>query len=207
MTIYLLLLIAAGNTVASFSRVPYEVVKQRLQMGEFSNTLDALVSMFRDSGLRAFFPPGGIAIQMLRDVPYAIVTLLVYEYLRDVWKADQQDRQVIWRDMAIGAIAGGTGSFLTNGLDVLKTRLQTSPPEVYGGSIVKCARVTFQEGGIAIFLRGSTSRLMHKMPANAFFFYFFEFFRTLLKVDRSALLLVQQQATSQGPSNNTKGKR
>ncbi|CAJ1961996.1 unnamed protein product [Cylindrotheca closterium] len=184
---------AIGNTIASFSRVPYEVVKQKLQTGQYANTVDALVSLFRHSGFRAFFPPGGIAIQMLRDVPYAIVTLLVYEYLRDVWNADQ-DRQV-WKDMTIGAIAGGAGSFLTNGLDVLKTRLQTSPPEVYGGSIVKCARITFQEGGISAFLRGSTSRLMHKMPANGFFFYFFELFRTLLKVERSTL---EQQETSNG---------
>ena len=107
---------------------------------------------------------------MLRDVPYAIVTLLVYEYLRDVWKADQDNKQVVWKDMTIGALAGGTGSLVTNGLDVLKTRLQTSPPEVYGGSILKCVQMTYQEGGISVFLRGSTSRLMHKMPANAFFF-------------------------------------
>lgn len=177
----------AGNTIASFSRVPYEVVKQKLQTGQYAHTVDAIVSLFREKGfLGAFFPPGGVAIQMLRDVPYAIVTLLVYEYLRDVWNANQQDgRQIVWKDMAIGALAGGTGSFVTNGLDVLKTRLQTSPPEVYGGSILKCARMTYQEGGIRVFLRGSTSRLMHKMPANAFFFYFYELFRTLLKVDRS----------------------
>ena len=133
---------------------------------------------------------------MLRDVPYAIVTLLVYEYLRDVWKAEDSNRQVVWRDMTIGALAGGTGSFVTNGFDVLKTRLQTSPPELYGGSILTCARMTFQEGGIRIFLRGSTSRLIHKMPANAFFFYFYEFFRTLLKVDRTKLN--EQQSSSKG---------
>lgn len=57
---------AIGNTVASFSRVPYEVVKQKLQTGEYSSTFIAMKNMFQNGGLRAFFPVGGISIQMIR---------------------------------------------------------------------------------------------------------------------------------------------
>ncbi len=57
---------AIGNTVASFSRVPYEVVKQKLQTGEYSSTFVAISNMFQSQGLRAFFPVGGISIQMIR---------------------------------------------------------------------------------------------------------------------------------------------
>lgn len=60
---------AIGNTFASFSRVPYEVVKQQLQTGQYPNTRKALTAMFRSKGMRAFFPMGGVSIQMVRDIP------------------------------------------------------------------------------------------------------------------------------------------
>ena len=60
---------AIGNTFASFSRVPYEVVKQQLQTGQYPNTRKALTAMFRSKGMRAFFPLGGVSIQMVRDIP------------------------------------------------------------------------------------------------------------------------------------------
>ena len=81
--------------------------------------------------------------------------------------------------MATGAIAGGVGSYCTNPMDVIKTRLQTNP-ELYGGSILSCAQSTFREGGAAAFLRGSVPRLMHKVPANSCFFFFYEAFKRIL---------------------------
>ena len=60
---------AIGNTIASFSRVPYEVVKQQLQTGQYTNTWSAISIMFKADGMRAFFPMGGVSIQMVRDIP------------------------------------------------------------------------------------------------------------------------------------------
>ena len=81
--------------------------------------------------MRSFFPLGGVSIQMLRDIPYAIFTLLSYEYIREHWvetagSGDGPDNRRWLRDMAAGATAGGIGSYLTNPLDVVKTRLQTT---------------------------------------------------------------------------------
>eukprot|EP00980_Cylindrotheca_fusiformis_P009585 scaffold2122_cov122-Cylindrotheca_fusiformis.AAC.3 len=188
---------AVGNCVASVSRVPYEVVKQKLQTGQYSSTIVAISSMFQAHGLSAFFPMGGVAIQMIRDIPYAIFTLLSYEYLRDVWANKDQK---VWKDMVVGGTAGGFGAYMTNGLDVIKTRLQTSP-ELYNGSVLVCAKLTYQEGGITAFLRGSTSRLLHKIPANGMFFVFFEFFKRLLLVDAASL---GDDTTS--PATSKKGK-
>lgn len=171
---------AIGNTVASFSRVPYEVVKQKLQTGEYSSTFIALRHMCKTGGLRAFFPLGGISIQMIRDIPYAIVTLMTYECLRENWVNQRQ--KAPWRDMVAGGFAGGVGSFATNPMDVIKTRLQVDS-ELYSGNVWVCASKTLEEGGPTAFLRGSVPRLIHKVPANAFFFVFYEFFRCVLKVD------------------------
>lgn len=179
---YIALSAAIGNTIASASRVPYEVVKQKLQTQAYANMAEAM----RDLSLKTLFPTGGIASQMLRDIPYAIFTLLTYEHLKSVWKKRAEIRfpavPVKSWDLLVGGISGGVGAYLTNPLDVIKTRLQTNS-DVYSGSIRICAKMTFEEGGPAAFLRGSVPRLLHKVPANAFFFFFYEFFRTVLRVE------------------------
>ncbi|KAL7442374.1 hypothetical protein ACHAXH_006365 [Discostella pseudostelligera] len=180
---------AIGNTVASFSRVPYEVIKQALQTGQYTTTTQAISHMWTTGGIRSFFPLGGISIQMLRDIPYAIFTLLSYEYIKEVWvlKKSEDDPKNRWiRDMIAGATAGGIGSYVTNPFDVIKTRLQTTSSDgtsAYGGSITACALAVMKEGGPMAFLRGSVPRLIHKIPANGFFFVFYEFFKRVLRVE------------------------
>jgi len=180
---------AIGNTVASFSRVPYEVVKQKLQTGQCSSTITAITTMWTEDGLRAFFPLGGISAQMARDIPYAIFTLLSYEFFREKWvlKRSQHDPNGRWwRDMVAGGASGGLGSYLTNPMDVIKTRIQTpllGDSSACSGSITACANAVWEEGGPSAFLRGSVPRLLHKVPANGCFFLFYEFFKRLLRVE------------------------
>lgn len=167
---------AIGNSVASFSRVPYEVMKQKLQTQAYASTWDAFRAVVsNEKWWTLIFPKGGIAIQMIRDVPYAVFTLLLYESLQTALDGHQLD-------FLLGGIAGGVGSWLTNPMDVIKTRLQTNS-DMYGGSVLQCTQQVWQEGGAAAFLRGSVPRLMHKVPANAFFFMFYEVFKKLLQVE------------------------
>ena len=184
---------AIGNTVASATRVPYEVMKQYLQTGLYDSTW----SLFRDmihhpnTITQLLFPKGGIWIQMIRDVPYAVVTLLLYESLQHHFgntnktilnrnTAIQSTKSPL-KDALLGGFAGGVGSWVTNPMDVIKTRLQTDTNgNIYSGSVVKCFNTVWKEGGASAFLRGSVPRLVHKVPANAFFFLFYEFFRRLL---------------------------
>ncbi|VEU36557.1 unnamed protein product [Pseudo-nitzschia multistriata] len=183
--LYIGLSAAIGNTIASASRVPYEVVKQKLQTKAYASFGEAM----RDLSYRTLFPKGSIASQTLRDVPYAIVTLLTYEHLKSVWKTRAQNRfpkvPVRSWDLLVGGLSGGLGSYVTNPMDVVKTRLQTDS-QLYNGSIRTCAMMTLEEGGPAAFLRGSIPRLLHKVPANSFFFLFYEFFRSILRVQDDA---------------------
>lgn len=73
-----------GNTLASFLRVPYEVIKQRIQAGQFSNTMEAVAYSWKNEGVVGLFGGGKLASQIVRDVPYAIVTLVSYEILQGI---------------------------------------------------------------------------------------------------------------------------
>jgi solute carrier family 25 (mitochondrial S-adenosylmethionine transporter), member 26 len=185
---------AIGNTVASFSRVPYETVKQKLQAGIYESTWAVLVDLANRPGLarELLFPAGGVWVQMLRDIPYAVVTLLLYESLQQRFHVKDQ-RQVDGTDGApknnnkskgvdflLGGIAGGIGSWVTNPMDVIKTRIQTGTSD----SIVGCLMAVWREGGLNALFRGSIPRLLHKIPANACFFLFYETFKRLLKVQQ-----------------------
>jgi len=118
-----------------------------------------------------------ISVQMLRDVPYAITTLLTYEYLQKKWVAKNKTKG---RDMIAGALAGGTGSLLSNPMDVIKTRIQVSTMSYDG--IFDCFAKTVNAEGMGAFMKGAKPRLMHKVPANGVFFLCYEFFRRLLGV-------------------------
>ena len=188
---------AIGNTVASATRVPYEVMKQHLQTGLYDSTWSMFRDMIQnpDTITRLLFPKGGIWIQMIRDVPYAVVTLLLYESLQQHFKSPKKSSLLPvlhpkqhtpvtkspLRDALLGGFAGGVGSWVTNPMDVIKTRLQTDTNSIrYSGSVVTCFNTVWKEGGASAFLRGSVPRLVHKVPANAFFFLFYEFFRRVL---------------------------
>ena len=82
-TVYIALSAAIGNTIASASRVPYEVMKQKLQTKAYANLGDAL----RDMSLKTLFPTGGISSQMIRDIPYAVGTLsgVVVFFFMIIW--------------------------------------------------------------------------------------------------------------------------
>eukprot|EP00904_Undaria_pinnatifida_P010616 jgi/Undpi1/6685/HiC_scaffold_20.g09164.m1 len=175
-----------GNFVASAFRVPYEVVKQRLQVGAYPSTLVALQSIYTEGGLLGFFAKGGLKMQWARDIPYAMVTLLVYETLQKAAARRRgpngSKKASPIENMVIGAIAGGMGSLVTNPMDMIKTRMMTSP-ELYAGPM-DAAWIALRNEGPQAFMKGAAPRLLHKIPANAFFFVAYEFFRTVLGVAR-----------------------
>jgi len=182
---YMSILVAAGlgNTLASYLRVPYEVVKQRLQAGVYPSTKVALIQMYKEGGLRSFFCKGGVGIQMARDVPYAMLTLLVYETLQRHLRPRVDPKRHGWLNIFIGGFAGGVGTWLTNPMDVVKTRVMVITPEHYTGLSSIVRNIVKNEGYLAFF-KGSCPRLLHRVPANAVFFVVYEFVRTLLRIQR-----------------------
>lgn len=190
-----------GNTFASFFRVPYEVIKQRMQNGEHSSTMEAIWHSLKYEGPLGLFTGGKLYSQILRDVPYAIVTLVSYEILQKLaarhreesMRAEKVKSGVVKprgnkaTNALCGALAGGLGSFLTTPMDVVKTRMMTDSSGSPGGgsgynSITECINRISKEEGVGSFFIGTGPRLLHKVPANGLFFLCYEGFRNLLQV-------------------------
>lgn len=197
-----------GNTLASVLRVPYEVFKQRLQVGTHQTLWEAMAySAQHEGGLLGLFGGGKLVAQIARDVPYAVITAVSYELLQAVMnmaiqlKKDKDNdsgihiqsttdsssaagshRRRLYQDAACGAAAGGFSTFITTPLDVVKTRLMSGRDAAKYDSVGAAVRHIFKEEGREAFFRGTSSRLLHKVPANGLFFICYEFFRNLLGV-------------------------
>jgi Mitochondrial carrier protein len=131
----------------------------------------------REDGVRGLLGNGRLASQMLRDVPYAIATLLSYEILQGYVSKKFKGKKV--KDALCGALAGGFGAFVTTPFDLIKTRM------MMGGeytSILNAVGRISKEEGLSAFMIGMGPRLMHKIPANGVFFLFYETFKSLLGV-------------------------
>ncbi len=173
-----------GNSIASVLRVPYEVVKQRLQTGVHTSTIEAILYISKNEGVGKLLGGGKLASQMLRDIPYAVATLMSYEILQSILSEKMGERKV--KDVVCGSIAGGFGAFVTTPMDLIKTRMMKGNDE-YSNIFHAINRISKEEG-LAAFMTGMTPRLMQKIPANGLFFLCYETFKTLLGVKEEKLL-------------------
>jgi len=165
-------------------------MKQRLQAGVHASLWEAMRHSFKTEGLLGIYGGGRLISQIVRDVPYAIITLMAYEILQSIatkllTSYLEKSNRVIQggtkgaKDAICGAMAGGVSSYLTCPMDVIKTRMMTTSD--YSSIINAFIRISKEEGP-STFFAGATPRLMHKIPANGLFFLSYEFFKTLLGV-------------------------
>jgi len=114
----------AAGLAASLTRVPTEVVKQRLQTGEFRGALGALRHIAAKEGVRKGLYAGYGAF-LLRDLPFDAIEFVAYERLKTAARRALGREPNAAEVSAIGAAAGGVTGVVTTPLDVLKTRLMT----------------------------------------------------------------------------------
>jgi solute carrier family 25 (mitochondrial S-adenosylmethionine transporter), member 26 len=114
----------AAGLAASLTRVPTEVVKQRLQTGEFRGALGALRHIAAKEGVRRGLYAGYGAF-LLRDLPFDAIEFVAYERLKVASRAALGRDPNAGEVSLIGAAAGGITGVVTTPLDVLKTRLMT----------------------------------------------------------------------------------
>ena len=205
---------AVGNTIASVLRVPYEVLKQRIQMGRHPSAWAAVQYSWKNDGPLGLFDNGKLSSQILRDIPYAIVTLVSYEILQSLAASALKKHKEKSRNLEKTSSKENAGE-----VSIAKRNAFTSGPSkklqdalcgsIAGGlgsfvttpmDVVKTRMMTgkqfssvgeafyriLKEEGVRNFFIGVGPRLMHKIPANGLFFLCYEAFRTFLQVEGAA---------------------
>ncbi|KZC12398.1 PREDICTED: S-adenosylmethionine mitochondrial carrier protein-like [Dufourea novaeangliae] len=106
---------ATGETVACLIRVPVEVVKQRKQALLCDEHRLPLKTLYR-----------GYGSTVLRDLPFGLVQMPLWEYFKLCWKR-HVDRECTPVESAIcGSVSVAISAAMTTPLDVAKTRIMLS---------------------------------------------------------------------------------
>merc|ERR1719487_2247556 len=112
---------AFGDSCACLFRVPTEVLKQRMQVGQSASMVEALKHAVQESPLGLY---RGFFAMVAREIPFSGIQFPVYETVRKLTQGDRKTGEnSTVGSMGCGAVAGGTAAFLTTPFDFVKTRI------------------------------------------------------------------------------------
>ncbi|KEP60859.1 UNVERIFIED_CONTAM: carrier superfamily protein [Hammondia hammondi] len=105
---------------------PMDVIKQRLQLGCYKSPLDCLRTVLQDEGGMALCR--SLPATVLLNVPFGATLVCVNEWMKQALLppfegSDRRSHLHLYFFCA--AVSGGVAGFISNPLDVIKTRLQT----------------------------------------------------------------------------------
>ena len=158
---------AAGAFVAcSFVLVPGEVIKCRMQATTASESLGSIISsIWSKDGWRGFF--AGYGATLLRDVPYTMLELGVYENLKVFLKGKATTTELSQREELFAAgVTGAIAASLTTPLDLVKTKLMmqsTSGGGQYNG-VLDVFKSLYKTQGVGGLFSGMTARVTWLLP-------------------------------------------
>jgi solute carrier family 25 iron transporter 28/37 len=99
---------------------PFDVLKQRMQLGYYRNIVNCATVIIKTEGFRALYI--SFPATLVMNVPYGCIMVPVNESVKKF--LNPTNKYSFTTFLFSGAIAGGTAAALTNPLDVVKTRLQ-----------------------------------------------------------------------------------
>ncbi|XP_011044280.1 PREDICTED: S-adenosylmethionine carrier 1, chloroplastic/mitochondrial-like isoform X2 [Populus euphratica] len=142
---------AIGGAASSLIRVPTEVVKQRMQTGQFASAPDAIHLIVSKEGFKGLY--AGYGSFLLRDLPFDAIQFCIYEQMlmgyKLAAKRDPKDAEIA----IVGAFAGAITGAMTTPLDVVKTRLMVQGSANQYKGIFDCARTIAKEEGTRALLK------------------------------------------------------
>ncbi|XLT14823.1 hypothetical protein HN51_060513 [Arachis hypogaea] len=178
-----------STILGTVTRIPSEVLKQRLQAGLYDSLGEALVGTWRQDGLGGFFR--GTGATLCREVPFyvagmglydeskkvrltgllrpitkslACIVMFVVAFLKAVQRLIQRELEP-WEAVVVGAIAGGLAGVTTTPFDVIKTRMMTTQGQSVSTAVVALS-ILRQEGPLALY-KGAVPRFFWIAPLGA----------------------------------------
>ncbi|XP_031489128.1 S-adenosylmethionine carrier 1, chloroplastic/mitochondrial [Nymphaea colorata] len=177
---------ALGGAAASLVRVPTEVVKQRMQTGQFASAPNAVRLIIANEGVRGLY--AGYSSFLLRDLPFDAIQFCIYEQLRIGYKLAARRDLSDPENALIGAFAGAFTGAVTTPLDVIKTRLMVQGSSSQYKGMIDCVQTIVREEGPSALLKGIGPRVLWIGIGGSIFFGVLE---------RTKILVSHQSAKSQ----------
>ncbi|KAJ0988046.1 hypothetical protein J5N97_006402 [Dioscorea zingiberensis] len=174
---------AIGGAASSLIRVPTEVIKQRMQTGQFASAPDAVRLIVAKEGFRGLY--AGYSSFLLRDLPFDAIQFCIYEQLRIGYKIAAKRELNDPENAVIGAFAGAITGAITTPLDVMKTRLMVQGSKNQYNGLIDCVQTIVREEGPAALLKGIGPRVLWIGIGGSIFFGVLERTKLLLS-ERSA---------------------
>lgn len=144
---------SCGEVIACLVRVPTEVVKQRMQTGQYATLAEAARKISGAEGLLGFYR--GYFTTVGREVPFSLLQFPLWERLKKELALWQNRPVSPWQGALCGSISGAVSAAVTTPLDVAKTRQMLGQSS--GGFAATLARV-YREGGIPALFAGVAPR-------------------------------------------------
>ncbi|MED6220236.1 hypothetical protein PIB30_042962 [Stylosanthes scabra] len=152
-----------STILGTVTRIPSEVVKQRLQAGLYDNLGEALVGTWRQDGLGGFFR--GTGATLCREVPFYVAGMGLYDESKKAVQRLIRRELEPWEAVVVGAIAGGLAGVTTTPFDVIKTRMMTTQGQSVSTAVVALS-ILRQEGPLALY-KGAVPRFFWIAPLGA----------------------------------------
>ena len=179
---------SCGEAVACLVRVPTEVMKQNMQIGDGKQDLKSVFrkivsqkesNAFMSSKLGGLYR--GYGVTLMREVPFAFIQFPIYERLKMYWGEYRKEEVTPIQAAACGSFSGAVAAAFTTPLDVIKTRLMIGKDKegiVYKNGADAAKRIVRQEGWKTL-LSGIEPRVMWISIGGFVFFGAYEEYRSL----------------------------
>ncbi|CAE8617290.1 unnamed protein product, partial [Polarella glacialis] len=170
---------AVGELSALSVRVPAEILKQRMQVGQHKSFIAALQQINRKHGLAGFYM--GLFATLMRELPFTMVQMTVFEELkrRHPWALREGSVDSLAVGTSCGFVAGGLAGAVTTPLDFMKTRIMLADCKIRTG-LFAMLYTKMSEKGLAACFCGLLPRSLLSAAGGAIWLGTFEVARTLL---------------------------
>ena len=186
MGLALFLCAALAFVASSVAIVPGELLKQRMQMGQYDDLVSGVSSIWQTDGLGGFF--AGYWGVCLRDIPYTALELGLYDNLKSCYLklknpipkdgSDSSEHQPLSQldEIVAAALTGGITGYVTTPFDTIKTKLMVDHAHLYAG-FFDCLTKNVNEHGISTLFQGGLTRIIWIVPFTAMYLPLYDFFK------------------------------
>jgi len=164
---------AAASTVHDLILTPYDVVKQRLQLGYYKGPWHCVRTILRREGVGALYR--SLPVTLLSNAPNLAVLAMVNESMKTAFGLDRGFSGDLPWFFLCGGVAGVVAAAATCPLDVVKTQVQTR-----GMGTLECTQSIWRNHGIQGFYNGLAPRMIAAAPSAAMCWGTYETVQSLL---------------------------